>query len=142
MVSFDEISPIIIPELCVCGGGGVNVAFCKLSKYLMTAYDIWNECFNKIYIVFTFKYQLAIWFFIIQSKQLHAFNSHEFLSYLQTMWQFLKSNVRSSESPAKKCMGWGWKFGGMMVYGFILNHTWIKFSTGFFHIWFYFNHLE
>ncbi len=46
----------------VCGGGGVNVSFCKQSKYWMTAHGIWNECFNKVYIVFTFKNQLSIWF--------------------------------------------------------------------------------
>ncbi len=103
---------------------GVNVAVCKQSKYLMTANDIWNECFNKIYIFSHSNINLQYDFFIIQSKQLHTYNSCEFLSYLQTMWQFLKSNVRSSESPAQKCMG-GESWREWRVYGFILI-TFIK----------------
>ncbi len=89
-------------------------------------YIIWNECFQKIFIVFKFN-QIStcnMIFFIIQSNKLHAYNSCEFLSYLPTMWQFLKTNVRSSESPARKSIG-GESWGEWRVYGFILI-TWIK----------------
>ncbi len=107
-----------------------SMVTCKQLKHI-TSHGIWNECFSKIFIVFKFTYQLAIWFFIIQRKQIHAYNSHVFLSYLQTIWQFLKSNVRSSKSPAQKFMWWGvwgesWREG--RVYGFQKNsherHTW------------------
>ncbi len=44
---------------CVCvGGGGLATETYNITRDM-------NECFNKIFIVFKFKYQLAILFFLL-----------------------------------------------------------------------------